>query len=93
MCCFSSSFECQQSHWKSGHKAKCKDFRDTGALNSAQNGATNRGFKASAVGGKSPSSIALVPGCGTSRPIKQPKDVIFFYESIDKFTSGFAYPR
>jgi hypothetical protein len=72
---FSSSTECQQSHWKSGHKDKCKNV---GVLNSPQNGTTNGGFKASAAVGKSSNLIALVPsGCGISRPIKKPKDVIF----------------
>ncbi|KAK8473020.1 hypothetical protein PHAVU_001G043700 [Phaseolus vulgaris] len=69
------SQECQQSHWRSGHKTVCKDFREVGARSPTQNGVINRGFKSSAAGGKSSSSIALIPGCGTiSRPIKQPKD-------------------
>jgi hypothetical protein len=47
-------------------------------LNSPQNGTTNGGFKASAAVGKSSNLIALVPsGCGISRPIKKPKDVIY----------------
>lgn len=83
---FFSSTECQQSHWKSGHNAKCKYSQEAaGALNSAQNGVTNRGgFKASR--GKR-SGIALVPGFGTSssRPIKQPKDVSFSC-TIDNIT-------
>ncbi|XP_057426736.1 ubiquitin carboxyl-terminal hydrolase 18-like isoform X2 [Lotus japonicus] len=80
------STECQQSHWKSGHNVKCKYSQEaTGALNSAQNGVTNRGgFKASR--GKR-SGIALVPGFGTSssRPIKQPKDALFPYKEFVKF--------
>lgn len=82
-----SSQECQETHWKSGHKAKCKTLHDTSAINSGQNEVTKRGSKASPAGGKSSPSIALIPssGSGTSKPIKQPKDVIFFYGSIQKF--------
>jgi len=81
-----SSQECQQSHWRSGHKTVCKDFREVGARSPTQNGVINRGFKSSAAGGKSSSSIALIPGCGTiSRPIKQPKDVSFFSGCNYKF--------
>lgn len=78
LCWFSSSAVCQQLHWKSGHEADCKNLR---SVNSAQNGVTNGGFKASAAGGKGSNLIALVPGgCGkSSRQIKLPKDVIFFY--------------
>ncbi|KAL5127351.1 Ubiquitin carboxyl-terminal hydrolase 19 [Glycine soja] len=79
---------CQQSHWMSGHKTVCKDFRETSARSSAQNGVINRGFKASAAGGKSLSTIALIPGCGAgaiSRPIKQAKDVLFPYDEFVKF--------
>ncbi|KAL2974420.1 hypothetical protein AAZX31_14G104200 [Glycine max] len=79
---------CQQSHWMSGHKTVCKDFRETSARSSAQNGVINRGFKASAAGGKSLSTIALIPGCGAgaiSRPIKQAKDVLFSYDEFVKF--------
>ncbi|XP_027329818.1 ubiquitin carboxyl-terminal hydrolase 18-like [Abrus precatorius] len=75
------SQECQQSHWKSGHKTTCKDF-------SAQNGATtNRGLKASVAGSKSSTSIALIPASGAtpSRPIKQPKDVLFPYDEFVNF--------
>ncbi|TKY58063.1 Ubiquitin carboxyl-terminal hydrolase 19 [Spatholobus suberectus] len=77
---------CQQSHWKSGHKTVCKDFHDASVRSVAQNGVTNRGFKASAAGGKSSPSIALIPGCGAiSRPIKQAKDVLFPYDEFVKF--------
>jgi len=85
LCGFCSSQACQQSHWMSGHKTVCKDFRETSARSSAQNGVINRGFKASAAGGKSLSTIALIPGCGAgaiSRPIKQAKDVIFYNGSV-----------
>ncbi|XP_061368081.1 ubiquitin carboxyl-terminal hydrolase 18-like [Gastrolobium bilobum] len=78
------SRECQQSHWNSGHKTNCKDVRDTVAISLTQNGATNGGFRASEAGDKSLPSVALVPGCGTSRPIKQPKDVLFPYDEFVK---------
>ncbi|CAK8569918.1 unnamed protein product [Lathyrus sativus] len=74
---------CQQMHWKSGHEADCKNFR---SVNSAQNGATNGGFKASAAVGKGSNLIALVPGgCGkSSRQTKLPKDVLFPYDEFVK---------
>ncbi|XP_015972285.1 ubiquitin carboxyl-terminal hydrolase 18 [Arachis duranensis] len=72
------SQECQQSHWKSGHKAKC-------TVNSKQNGTTNCVSKPSAAGEKSSSSIALIPSSKTSRPIKKPKDVLFPYDEFIKF--------
>ncbi|KAL2318000.1 hypothetical protein Fmac_031876 [Flemingia macrophylla] len=80
------SQECQQSHWKSGHKSVCKDFHDASVRSSAQFGVVNSGFKTSAAGSKSSSSIALIPGSGTiSRPIKQPpKDVLFPYDEFVK---------
>ncbi|XP_054819269.1 ubiquitin carboxyl-terminal hydrolase 18-like [Prosopis cineraria] len=78
---------CQQSHWKSGHKSKCKDVHLSSGKHSTQTGATNRGPKASLAGGKHLSSIALVPACGTSssRPIKHPKSVLFPYDEFVKF--------
>jgi len=86
LCGFCSSQECQQSHWRSGHKIVCKDFHQAGARSPAQNGVINRGFKSSAAGGKSSSAIALIPARGTIyRPIKQPKDVSFFYWCNYKF--------
>ncbi|KAI4337216.1 hypothetical protein L6164_015661 [Bauhinia variegata] len=65
------SQKCQQSHWNSGHKTKCKDV-------------ANGGFKASA-GGKNLSAIALVPACGTYRPIEQPENGLFPYDEFVKF--------
>ncbi|XP_028777372.1 ubiquitin carboxyl-terminal hydrolase 18 [Neltuma alba] len=78
---------CQQSHWNSGHKSKCKDVHLSSGNNSTQAGATNRRSKASAAGGKNLSSIALVPASGTSssRPIKHPKSVLFPYDEFVKF--------
>lgn len=79
------STECQQSHWNSGHKKKCKSNSGANVFNSAPNGATNGVFKASAAGGKGSNLIALVPsGYGTSRPIKKPKDVLFPYDEFVK---------
>ncbi|XP_061374902.1 ubiquitin carboxyl-terminal hydrolase 18-like [Gastrolobium bilobum] len=78
---------CQQSHWKSEHKMKCKEFQSTSAINLAQTGPVNSGFKASAAVNKSTSSIALIPECGrgTSRPNKQPKNPLFPYDEFVKF--------
>jgi len=93
LCWFSSSPKCQQSHWNSGHKEKCKSNSGANGFNSAPNGATNGGFKASAAGGKGSNLIALVPsGYGTSRPIKKPKDVIFFYCCFDDLFLCFIIP-
>ncbi|KAJ1378103.1 Zinc finger, MYND-type [Sesbania bispinosa] len=77
---------CQQSHWKSEHKIKCKEFRSNSAINLAKTGPTNSGFKASAAVNGSTSSIALIPECGrgTSRPIKQPKNALFPYDEFVK---------
>ncbi|KAE9600677.1 putative ubiquitinyl hydrolase 1 [Lupinus albus] len=70
------SQECQHLDWRSGHQANCKVL--------AQNEANKCG--ALAVAGKKP-PIALIPskGSGTSRPIKQPKDVLFPYDEFVKF--------
>ncbi|XP_019448006.1 PREDICTED: ubiquitin carboxyl-terminal hydrolase 18-like isoform X2 [Lupinus angustifolius] len=69
------SQECQLSHWRSGHKESCTV--------STQSEVTKRG--ALIAGGKKP-SIALIPskGSGTSRPIKQAKDVLFPYDEFVK---------
>ncbi|KAE9587893.1 hypothetical protein Lal_00002786 [Lupinus albus] len=70
------SQECQHSHWRSGHKADCKV--------SAQNEGTTHG---ALTGGVKMPSIALIPskGSATSKPIKQPKDVLFPYDEFVKF--------
>ncbi|ESW08912.1 hypothetical protein PHAVU_009G084800 [Phaseolus vulgaris] len=72
---------CQQAHWQSEHKMRCKEFQMQGV---SQTGLTNRGFKASAAVNRSTTSIALIPECGRgiSRPIKQPKDVLFPYDDF-----------
>ncbi|MED6176688.1 Ubiquitin carboxyl-terminal hydrolase 19 [Stylosanthes scabra] len=76
---------CQQMHWKSEHKLKCKEVHST--MNLAQSGPPSPGFKASAVVNKSTSSISLVPACGReiSKPIKQPKNPLFPYDEFVKF--------
>ncbi|KAK4274514.1 hypothetical protein QN277_017722 [Acacia crassicarpa] len=81
------SLTCQQSHWKSEHKSKCKDVHLSNGNNLTLTPATNRGSKASAAGGKNLSSIALVPASGTSRskPIKHPKSVLFPYDEFVQF--------
>ncbi|CAJ1972378.1 unnamed protein product, partial [Sphenostylis stenocarpa] len=87
------SQECQLSHWRSGHKTVCKDFCEDSVRSSAQNGVINRGFKASAAGGKSSSSIALIPSRGTIyRPIKQPNDGQLLNQYKLLTTSG-AFPK
>ncbi|XP_029126755.1 ubiquitin carboxyl-terminal hydrolase 18 isoform X2 [Cajanus cajan] len=65
---------------------RCKEIQSSSAVNLAQTGLTNRGSNASAAVNKSTSSIALIPECGrgTSRPIKQPKSVLFPYEDFVK---------
>lgn len=80
---FFSSQACQQMHWKSEHKVRCKEFQGSSTsvmMNLAQTEVTNRVFKASSAAvnrSTCTSSIALIPECGrgTSRTIKQPKSV------------------
>ncbi|KAI9078246.1 hypothetical protein K1719_039748 [Acacia pycnantha] len=78
---------CQQSHWKSGLKSKCKDVHLSNGNNLTQTGETNRGSKASAAGGKNLSAIAPVPAFSTSssKPIKHPKSVLFPYDESIQF--------
>ncbi|OIW03997.1 hypothetical protein TanjilG_30273 [Lupinus angustifolius] len=70
------SQECQHLDWRSGHQTSCKV--------SDQNEADK--CEALAVGDKKP-PIVLIPskGSGTSRPIKQLKDVLFPYDEFMKF--------
>ncbi|CAL0321865.1 unnamed protein product [Lupinus luteus] len=70
------SQECQLLDWRSGHQTNCKVL--------IQNEANVCG--ALAVTGKKP-QIALIPGkgSGTSRLIKQPKDVLFPYDEFVNF--------
>ncbi|KAI3756115.1 hypothetical protein L1987_55929 [Smallanthus sonchifolius] len=48
---------CQRSHWKSGHKDKCEEFRQS--------------FKSSLQGRRSSTAVALVPGTSYSTQIKK----------------------
>ncbi|KAG5048334.1 hypothetical protein AAZX31_04G057000 [Glycine max] len=83
---------CQQMHWKSEHKVRCKEFQGSSTsvmMNLAQTEVTNRVFKASSAAvnrSTCTSSIALIPECGrgTSRTIKQPKSVLFPYDEFVK---------
>ncbi|XP_050268164.1 ubiquitin carboxyl-terminal hydrolase 18-like isoform X1 [Quercus robur] len=76
------SHKCQEAHWKSGHKTKCKDLRPPGV-----NSTAGSGRKTSGLGGKICSGIALVPahGRGISKLIKQPKKILFPYEEFVNF--------
>ncbi|CAL5392481.1 unnamed protein product [Camellia sinensis] len=53
-----SSGACQTSHWKSGHKTKCKDFQLSGQVKSMQSAYMQHGRRDSSV-------VALVPSSGT----------------------------
>lgn len=66
---------CQSSHWKSGHKTKCKDFQLFGKENEWQSAAMQRGRRGL-------NSVALVPNSGTVNIIKQPKEILFPYEDF-----------
>lgn len=73
------SQKCQEAHWKSGHKKKCKDFQAP-VVNSTA--IANSGHKTSGAAVKSFSAIALVPPRGISKHIKQPKEILFPYEEF-----------
>ncbi|XP_044472071.1 ubiquitin carboxyl-terminal hydrolase 18-like [Mangifera indica] len=75
------SSTCQSTHWKSGHKTKCKDY---GKVNSVQSVITNFGPKASCGGGKNINGIALVPAQGTCKVFKKPRKVLFPYDEFVK---------
>ncbi|PSS20979.1 Ubiquitin carboxyl-terminal hydrolase [Actinidia chinensis var. chinensis] len=66
---------CQRSHWNSGHKTKCKDFKLSGKVNSTQSASLQCGRRSS-------SSVVLVPDSRTSSFIKQPKEILFPYEDF-----------
>ncbi|CAL5411670.1 unnamed protein product [Camellia sinensis] len=53
-----NSGACQTSHWKSGHKTKCKDFQLSGQVKSMQSAYMQHGRRDS-------SAVALVPSSGT----------------------------
>ncbi|KAJ0091249.1 hypothetical protein Patl1_12663 [Pistacia atlantica] len=68
---------CQSTHWKSGHKTKCKDY---GKVNTVQTARTDFGSNtssASSGGGKNINGIALVPARGTCK-------VLFPYDEFVK---------
>ncbi|XP_054797127.1 ubiquitin carboxyl-terminal hydrolase 18-like [Prosopis cineraria] len=71
---------CQVSHWKSGHRTKCKDFHQTNGTDSTQTGAPDSGLK-------NLTAITLVPARGKSRPVKQLKGVLFPYDEFVGFFS------
>ncbi|CAL5390247.1 unnamed protein product [Camellia sinensis] len=62
-----SSGACQTSHWKSGHKTKCKDFQLSGQVKSMQSAYMQHGRRDS-------SAVALVPSSGTVNITKQLKE-------------------
>ncbi|GMQ02672.1 hypothetical protein CsSME_00048786 [Camellia sinensis var. sinensis] len=62
---------CQTSHWKSGHKTKCKDFQLSGQVKSMQSAYMQHGRRDS-------SAVALVPSSGTINIIKQSKEYAFW---------------
>lgn len=77
---------CQQIHWKAGHKTKCKDFQARRNTDDCETAITHRDSKTSTIGSKNFSAISLVPSHRTSKPIKQPKDILFPYdEFLDLF--------
>ncbi|XP_008452810.2 ubiquitin carboxyl-terminal hydrolase 18-like [Cucumis melo] len=77
---------CQEIHWKAGHKTKCKDFQARRNTDDCETPNTHRDSKASTIGSKNFSAISLVPSCRASKPIKQPKDILFPYdEFVDLF--------
>ncbi|CAL5335517.1 unnamed protein product [Camellia sinensis] len=57
----------QTSHWKSGHKTKCKDFQLSGQVKSMQSAYMQHGRRDS-------SAVALVPSSGTVNITKQSKE-------------------
>ncbi|RVW84208.1 Ubiquitin carboxyl-terminal hydrolase 19 [Vitis vinifera] len=75
---------CQATHWKSGHKTKCKDFQLSGKANLADS-TTHSGRKASGVGVNNSNGIALVPSSGTSKILKQSKEILFPYDEFVEF--------
>ncbi|KAJ9184134.1 hypothetical protein P3X46_007905 [Hevea brasiliensis] len=75
------SVKCQEAHWKSGHKSKCKDFV---RVNSTQNSKSSFGLKASGIEGGAFSGIAPVPANGTTKLIKKPRKVLFSYDDFIK---------
>ncbi|XP_065849558.1 ubiquitin carboxyl-terminal hydrolase 18 [Euphorbia lathyris] len=75
------SAKCQEAHWKSGHKSKCKEPTK---VSLERNGKTNFGLRASGVGGRNFSGIALIPTSGTSKLTNKAKKVLFPYDEFIK---------
>ncbi|KAK9274043.1 hypothetical protein L1049_018857 [Liquidambar formosana] len=71
------SQNCQEEHWNSGHKTKCK-------INSAQAVTSHHGRKASGVGSNSYTRISLVPDSGTCKTLKQSEKILFPYDEFVK---------
>uniref|UniRef100_A0A5B6YGP5 Putative ubiquitin carboxyl-terminal hydrolase 18 n=1 Tax=Davidia involucrata TaxID=16924 RepID=A0A5B6YGP5_DAVIN len=60
---------CQSSHWRSGHKKKCKDFQLSGKLNSMQSASMQHARKGC-------NAAALVPVAGNTKILKQSKKLL-----------------
>lgn len=78
-------------HWKAGHKTECKDFQACRNTNDCETANTHRDSKASSIGSKNFSAIALVPSHRASKPIKQPKDVCYLHFYPKLMTSFFHF--
>lgn len=76
------SSTCQSSHWRSGHKTKCKEYS---ALNSTPSVRIDVRSKGSGTGGKTFSTVALVPARGTSKVAGKLRKVLFPYDEFVKF--------
>ncbi|XP_022982089.1 ubiquitin carboxyl-terminal hydrolase 18-like [Cucurbita maxima] len=76
---------CQQVHWKSGHKTECKNFQECRNTNDCESANNHRDSKASTIASKNLSAIALIPSHRASKPIKQPKDILFPYDEFVNF--------
>ncbi|XP_059286606.1 ubiquitin carboxyl-terminal hydrolase 18 [Lycium ferocissimum] len=68
---------CQRSHWNSGHKSICRDFRSSVKGSSEQSVSTLQRRKSFA--------ISLVPSSGKTKILNQPKKVLFPYEEFLEF--------
>ncbi|KAF3446138.1 hypothetical protein FNV43_RR11317 [Rhamnella rubrinervis] len=77
------STKCQEVHWNSGHKTQCKVAQLPGKENSAQI-TLRSNFKTPGVGRNTFSELALIPERGTSKLIKQPKEILFPYDEFVK---------
>ncbi|KAA8521428.1 hypothetical protein F0562_012080 [Nyssa sinensis] len=66
---------CQSSHWRSGHKTKCKDFQLSGKLNSMQSASMQNRCRSS-------NAVALVPASGTTKTLKQLEKILFPYNDF-----------